>query len=222
MVHKLEKLELATRYRQQGFSYSEIAKIVGVSKGTVSNWLAKKAFSKRVRVENTARAGRANAKRLGLLNKAKAKERDKRYQAALKTAKVEYRHYRANSLFTAGLALYIASGGKTSNGVIRLSSRDPAVHRIFYKFATQFLGADRAQVRFWLLLYPTHSETVCMREWSKLAKVHATQWYKNQFVESRSSKPTLHFGVGNTIIGDTVLKQKLDLWIELAKKELQK
>ena len=222
MVRNTEKYDLATHYRQRGFSYTEIAKIVGVSKSTVSVWLAKKAFSKRVRSENVVRAGRENAKRLALLHKAKTKERERRYAESLKTATTEYRHYKANPLFIAGLVLYMAPGGHTQSGPIRITSSQIESHRIFQKFARQFLGIERTQVKFWLLLYPDLSETTCVREWTKGLKLKPEQWYKNQTVKSRSSKPALHFGVGNTIIGGTVLKRRLDLWVKLATIELQK
>ncbi len=222
MVRNKEKLELATRYRKQGFSYSEIAAIVGVSKGTVSRWLSKQAFSKRVRTENTIRAGRDNARRLSLLNKAKANERVRRYEESLKTARTEYRHYKASPLFVAGLMLYLNASNHNQAGPIRVSSLQPSVHRIFQKFALQFLGADRAQIKFWILLYPDQSESVCAREWARQLRLQPAQWYKNQVVTRKSSKQTLHFGVGNTIIGSTLLKRKLELWVELATKELKK
>jgi predicted transcriptional regulator len=184
MVHNSEKLALATRYRQQGYSYTEIAAIVGVSKATVSNWLAKKPFSKRVRVENTARAGRANAKRLSLLNKAKAKEREKRYQTALKTARTEYRHYKSHPLFVAGLTVYMCTGGHKDKHVVRLSSVSSPLHRIFQTFAEQFLGVTKDHIRFWLLLYPTHVEKQCYEHWATALRLPPTYWYKHQVIES--------------------------------------
>src|SRR5688572_10565663 len=109
MVRDAKKLELATHYRKRGYSYTEISQLCGVSKSTVSAWLAKKAFSKSVKLDNQIKAGKANAKRLDLLNKAKTKERSKRYTEALKGADTEYRHYRTNPLFIAGLMLYLAN-----------------------------------------------------------------------------------------------------------------
>ena len=58
-----------------------------------------------------------------------------------------------------------------------------------------------------------------MKYWSKKTGISVAQFYKSQVIEGRSKKRTLHFGVGNTIIGSTLLKKKLDLWISLALKE---
>jgi transposase-like protein len=222
MVRNTEKLDLATQYRKRGYSYSEIAKICGVSKGTLSNWFAKKAFSKRVMAENTARSGRANAKRLQLINKARQKDRIRTYDTALKVADTEYRHYRHNPLFMAGLMLYLADGDRSPSPTIRLSTTSIPVHTLFRRFAKQFLTVHSEDIRFWLLLYPQQSESDCVKIWSKNLKVRPEQWYKNQKIASRSTKEALHFGVGNTIIGSTLLKKKLLYWIEKATKELAK
>jgi predicted transcriptional regulator len=222
MVRDEEKYQLATHYRKRGFSYSEIAKLCGVSKGTVSNWFAKKAFSKKVKKDNIEKAARENVKRIGLVNKARQSEREKRYQEVERAAKTEFRHYKTNPKFMAALMLYLAQGDTTNPRLIRLSDSRPEVHVIFNKFAKSFLGVSYDQIRFWLLLYPTHKEAVCVRLWSQKLKLTREQFYKNQVVSGESKRETLQSGVGNTIIGSTVLKRKLNIWLELATKELQK
>ncbi len=222
MVRDEEKYQLATYYRKRGFSYSEVAKIVGVSKGTLSAWFAKKQFSKKVKKDNVIKAGKENVKRVTLLNKARNKEREKVYVAARKQAEVEYKHYKLNPLFMAGLMLYVGVGDHKQNSLIRLSNSRTGVHGVFIKFAIDFLGVTKDQIHFWLLLYPAMSEAECMRVWSKTIKLPTKQFYKTQVVQGKSSKETLQYGVGNTIISSTVLKHKLSRWIELATKELQK
>ncbi len=222
MVRNEEKYQLATYYRKRGFSYAEISKIVGVSKGTVSNWLSQKTFSKKVKKENVERAARENVKRISLLNKARQAERTTRYREAVRSASTEYKHYKQNPLFTAGLMLYLGSGDTKDPNTIRFSSSTTAQHRIFHKFTREFLGAEAGQIKFWLLLYHDLSETKCRAEWTKQLRLKPEQWYKNQMLQAQQRRPTLHCGVGNTIIGSTVLKHKLNRWIELATKELSK
>jgi len=220
MVRDSKKLELATYYRKQGYSYSEIAQICGVSKSTVSAWLAKKAFSKSVKLDNQIKAGKANAKRLGLLNKSKSKERSKRYAEALKTSNTEYRHYLANPLFVAGLMLYLASGDKSNKSTIRISTSNLDSHRIFIKFATTYLGISKSEIKFWLLLNNKHIENQSLSHWLKGLKLSKDQCYKTQITVSNTVRSPLHYGTGNTIIGSTVLKLKLMRWLELAVKGL--
>jgi len=70
-----------------------------------------------------------------------------------------------------------------------------------------------------LVLYPAHSESVCMKRWSKALKLPYKQFHRTQVITSTQAKP-LHFGVGNTIIGSTGLKRKLQTWIDLIQKDL--
>lgn len=219
MVQNLEKLELATQYRKRGFSYSEIANICGVSKATVSNWLAKKSFSKKVKQDNIRKAGQENKKRLALLNKARATERKKRLLEAEKAAKTEFKHYRTNPLFIAGIMLYLASGDLSSTTRIRLTSANPAEHKIFIKFLTDFCGLSKSEIRFWLLLPSGSSEPSLTTQWSKAIALPKGRFGKAQFISSAKKDP-LHIGSGNTIIAGTVLKHKLLYWVQLTLKEL--
>jgi len=222
MVHNIEKLEKARDFRKRGFSYSEIAKVVGVSKSTISNWFGKKSFSKQVRIDNEKRARRDNMKRLTIINKYRKHEREKRYLEAVKSDTVEYKHYKPSPLFVAGLMLYAGKGDKDTSRLIRLTDSNPALHRIFIKFAIEFLGVSQKDIRLWLLLYPKMSINDCIKAWSKVTRIPQTQFYKTQVVDNKSEKRTLHIGVGNTIIGNAYLKRKLTRWIELASSEWSK
>lgn len=219
MVRDEEKLAMATQFRKRGFSYSEIAKICGVSKGTVSNWLAKKAFSKRVKQDNVVKAARENVKRIGLLNKAKSAERQKRYKEAVHGATTEFKHYRKDALFIAGLMLYLASGDKQSSTRIRLTSKNADEHKVFIKFLVDYAGLKKTDIKLWLMLPTGTDEQTTVKDWSKKIALPKAQFGKTQFL-SQSKKVPLHNGTGNTIIANTVLKHKLNRWIELALKEV--
>jgi hypothetical protein len=82
------------------------------------------------------------------------------------------------------------------------------------------LGVPKASIRFWLLLYPDLDEVTCMKHWCKKTGLNAGQFYKNQVINGRSTKRTLHFGVGNTIVSNILLKKKLQRWSELLNKDI--
>ena len=220
MVRNEETYQQAVEFRKRGFTYSEIAKICGVSKSTVSAWLSKQAFSKRVKADNIEKAARDNKKRIALLNKARTTERTARYAEAKRSAETEFRHYKKDSLFMAGLMLYVGAGDRTDVRQIRLASAQLDIHQLFVRFAREYLGVEKTAIHFWLLLYPDLDEAKCMRVWSRKLGISPAQFYKNQVIQGKHKKQVLHYGVGNTIIGNTVLKQKLNRWIELATKEL--
>ena len=220
MVRLEKQYAQAVEFRKRGFTYSEIAKITGVSTATVANWLSKKAFSKRIKEDNIRRAAKENAKRIGLLNKARGNQYKRLYIEAEAAAALEYRHFKKESLFIAGLMLCVSEGDHSNPRLIRITSANQDVHRIFIKFLVEYLGVPREKIRFWLLLYPDLNEEACVKSWSKALKISPLNFYKNQVIQGRSKKRTLHHGVGNTIIGNAVLKRKLMKWIELATKEL--
>jgi DNA-binding transcriptional MerR regulator len=219
MVRNPEKLEQALAFRKRGFTLEEIAKICEVSKSTVSKWLKNNAFSADITKQNKRRAGQENAKRLKLMSKTRTTERRNRYLEIERSAETEFKHYKRDPLFMAGLMLYEAIGDTTDERMIRLSTSRMSVHRTFISFALEYLGVSKNKIKFWLMLYPSHSEEACMKKWHKATTLPYSQFYKNHIIQGKSSKPTLHHGVGNTIIGSTVLKRKLNRWLELVAKE---
>ncbi len=219
MVRNKEKYEQALQFRKRGFTYSEISKICDVSKSTVSNWFSKQKFSKQIAKDNSAKAARDNKGRILLLNKAKKAERAKRYNEAIKSAETEFKHYKTNSLFIAGLSVYMVAGDAKDSSPIRLSSNNPSAHAIFIKFATEYLGVDKNQINFWLILSGKTKLETAMRYWSRQIGVSVARFGKTQFVNPKSK--SLRKGTGNTIIGSTVLKRKLMRWIDLVEKGLK-
>jgi predicted transcriptional regulator len=220
MVRNPEKFEQALAFRKRGFTLQEIAKICDVSKSTVSKWLKNNAISSDITKQNKRRAGQENAKRLKLMSKTRSTERLNQYKQIERSAETEFKHYKKDPLFIAGLMLYAAAGDATTDAVIRLSSARMSLHKTFVAFATSYLGVEKKKIKFWLLLYPTHNEEVCMKKWHKVISIPYSQSYKNHIIQGKSNKPTLHHGVGNTIIGSTVLKHKLNHWLKLVEKEL--
>ena len=219
MIRKSAQFTQACEFRKRGFTYEEIAKIVGVSKGTVSNWLSRETWSQSIAQDNRKRVSRENSKRISLLNKARGNQFKKLYAEAERSAVTEFRHYRHNPLFIAGIMLYLSDGGTSEGHRIRITSVRKDVHRIFIRFACEYLGVPREKVRFWLLLHANHDPLPISRAWSKILKIPLSQFHKYQVSKGEIKKHTLHDGVGNTIIGGAVLKKRLNTWIELALKE---
>lgn len=220
--YKQEAYEQAVAFRKRGFTYAEIAKICNVSKGTVSNWLKDQSFSRQVAKDNTKRAVDANKKRLVSINKARNTERKAQYAEIVRLAKVEYQNYRSSPLFMSGLMLYSCEGDTQNERLIRLTSSRVDLHRIFISFLTTYLGVARPSIRFWLLLYPDLDEVTCMKHWCKKTTLSPAQFYKNQIIEGRGAKRTLHFGIGNTVISNILLKKKLSCWLELFNRDIVK
>ena len=185
MVRNEEKYEQAVQFRKRGFTLAEIAKICDVSKSTVSKWLKNKAFSADISKQNKRRASQDNAKRLKLVNKARSNERGKRYKEAEQSAVTEYKHYKNDPLFVAGLMLYQASGDMIDERTIRLSTTTMETHAIFIAFLREYMGVTTDSIRFWLLLYPGHQEEACMRQWKRKTGLAYSQFHKTQFIKNK-------------------------------------
>ncbi len=221
MARKLhEAYEQVLQLRRRGFTYTEIANICNVSRGSVSNWLRPQSFSETITIENQRRAVVENKKRLILLNKARSTERRKQYAEAERLAAVEYQNYRTSPQFMAGLGVYLSVGDMTHPHLLRLTSSKPELHKIFIKLAISYLGVTQSSIHFWLLLHPDLVTADCARHWSKQTGLSADQFYKHQVIGKKSPTRTLRFGCGNTIIASTLLKRKLQIWLSLAKQEL--
>jgi transcriptional regulator with XRE-family HTH domain len=219
--YKKEAYEQAIAFRRRGFTYSEIAKICGVSISTVSAWLKPLPFAADITAQNKARAAQDNKKRMVSINKARTAERARQYEQIVRMAETEYQNYKQASLFVAGLTLYLSLGDSAHSRLIRLTDSRPELHKLFHTFVVTYLGIEKSGLKFWLLLYPDLDEVACMKYWSKKTGLSVAHFYKSQVIQGRSQKRTLHFGVGNTIIGSTLLKKKLTRWCELLQNELQ-
>lgn len=221
MVRNEENYDQAVRLRERGFTLQEIAKVCDVSKSTVSKWLKNNAISATVTQQNKRRAGQENAKRLRLVNKTRDTQRASHYSELERSAVTEFKHYKTDPLFVAGLMLYVGLGDRMGKSTIRLSSTHMDTHAIFIRFIREYLGIELSKVRVQLVLYPSHKESVCMKRWAKALKLPYQQFHRTQIIGSTQTK-SLHFGVGNTIIGSTGLKRKLITWIDLLQKDLTK
>ncbi len=219
MIRKSAQYEQAVQLRKRGFTYGEIAKIVDVSKSTISLWLSRETWSQKVTEDNVRRSAKENSKRISLLNTARGNQNKRLYAEAERSAVTEYKHYKNNPLFVAGLAIYSGMGDLDVAHPVRLTTSRKDAQRIFIKFMHEYLGVPREKIRFWLLLYPAHKPLSCTRVWSKAIKLPLSQFHRYQIIENKVKTSTLHDGVGNTIIGGTVLKKKLLKWVELAQKD---
>lgn len=220
--YKKKAYEEARLFRQRGFTYSEIAKICNVSRSTVSNWFKHEPFSKAVASQNQQKAVKENQKRLTVINKARQTERKRQTADVLRTAETEYKHYRHNPLFVAGLTVYLAEGDLTDKHLIRLSSARPELEQVFIKFLVDFLAVEKKSIRIWLLLYPDLDEIACMKHWNKKTGLSPAQFHKNQYVQGRGQKATIHHGIANVLVGNTLMKKKLLKWLEILQKDLKK
>lgn len=222
MVHN-ENKNLAISLRRQGKSYSEISKITGTPKGTLSGWFSGLGWSLKISTNNTESSIAKSKIRIEKMNIARKKLLDNRYKEAQIEATQEFNLHRNNKYFVAGLMLYLGEGDKTlDSNLVRISNADPVVLKIFNRFLKEFCAIPIEKIRFWALLYPDLDIDTCKKFWMKELELTERNLYKFQVIKGRHTKKNLRYGVGNTILGNKFLKVKLLEWIRLSGLELSK
>lgn len=220
----MKKIRLnATKLRKQGKSYSEINKLLGVPKGTLSSWFKNIEWSRNISKQNIDTSRIKNSERIKKLNKIRSCKLEKSYQEAKIEATKEYEEYKNQPVFIAGLMLYLGEGDKTNaNNLVRIANIDFYVLKIFLKFLVSFCGISKSKIRFWVLLYPDLDLKECEEKWQKELNLNKENFYKAQRIKGRHKTKRLIYGVGNIILGDKRLKIKILKWIELLSKDLSK
>lgn len=208
-----DKKDKAFELRKIGHTYTYISETLNVPKSTLSDWFAYHPWSEEIRERNSTISAKKNVQNLNEKTKNKLKEK---YKKAEKKAEEEFKKYKNDPLFVAGLMLYIGEGDKNIiDGMIRISNIDPNVIKIFMLFLDKFFFVKKEKVKFWILLYPDLDEKKCKIWWKNKLQIETKNFYKNQIIKGKHKKKRLQYGVGNIILSNKFLKTKLLKWIDL-------
>lgn len=170
MKRKKEEWLRAIKLRKQGYSYSEIRKVVPVAKSSLSRWFkeARMTFSKehyeiqtQKRVENYF---------VGLIAANETKRR-KREQEINKTIK-ELRKYFSDDFFAAGIMLYESEGSK--GDAAHFSNSDYRLVLAFLKFLEKYFKISRTtNVRFAVYIHVSRRDDInrILSFWTKKLKI---------------------------------------------------
>ena len=207
----------AFELRKQGKTYREIEKLLGVSRSTLCDWFRNQEWSKHIKKSNIDRHIKISIEHLNKMNEGRRIMLEKKYQKIEEDAEKEFNIYKNDPLFTAGLMLYAGEGDKLQKSVIRLANTDFNLHKVFIRFALEFLKIKLSNVKFSILLYPDLDIKKCKDKWSKELNIPLSNFHKPQIIQGKEKIKRLHFGVGSTIICDSFLKVKLLKWIDFYK-----
>ena len=95
----------ALQLRSLGKSYSEIKNLFGVPKSTLSDWLHKTHWSKKIKHILAEKAQEKNTIRLRNLNKIRGGHLARLYREARNEAKEEFEHFKLYPTFISGIAI---------------------------------------------------------------------------------------------------------------------
>lgn len=213
------KYARACELRRAGWSYSMITEELGVNQSTLSGWLRDVPVEDRTVIEGRSRAAR----------KVSGQKNSARFQAQAQQARDEgLREIQAlfadglteRELFLVGLTLYWGEGAKTQT-TIALGNADPAIIKLFMRWARESLRITEDRFRAGLYCYPDTDIPKAQSYWSEITGIPLHHFYEAQ-VDTRTNKRTenqgklphgtLHVKIGGK--GRADLHRKILTWIE--------
>ncbi len=199
--------------RQQGKSYSQIKKTLGVSKSTLSLWLQNYPLTKEqidmLRGKNPARIEKYRATMI--------RKKQTRLDKFLKTARKKWLSYSKRELFIAGLFLYWGEGSKSLNAQTSISNTNPKVLKFALYWLNKALRIPKEKIRVFLHLYKDMEIDKELRYWSNELKIPLGQFGKPYIKASRRiglDQKGFGHGTCNLAVNNARLKERIIMTIE--------
>lgn len=204
----------ALALRRSGKSYNFISSDLNIPKSTLSEWFSKSKWSKTLSRELNAKAFERNRSKFQKMNEANKKRWELWRENARKEAVVEFKKYKDDILFCAGIMIYWGEGDKNPKLPVRISNTDPELLKIFTKFLKKFAPDISHKIKAHVILYPDLNETECKAYWSSRVGIGLESFYKTQHIIGRHKTRRIGYGIGAVTVSSGQLKQKILKWIE--------
>lgn len=201
--------------RKAGSSLGDIARRLGVSKGSVSFWVRDIALTQEQRAKNTARGFSRDA--VEKRRTTRIQQTKKKHLAVFLEAQKEVRVLKQKSLWLLGVALYWGEGTKTFRGNVSIANSDPAIIKIMMQFFREILKVSELKFRCHVHTFSHQSARKAELYWSGVTGIPVQQFYKTyskKSVASTNKRDTLPYGTVGIYISDTALQLKMLGWIE--------
>jgi predicted transcriptional regulator len=201
--------EKALALRKREYSYSQIKKILKISKSTLSYWLRDYPLSKK-RIRELRDW---NEQRIKRYRETMKQKREKRLNIFYQEQKRLIFPLSKRELYLAGLFLYWGEGAKTMSSMLCISNTDPSIIKFFIFWLHKTFGVEKDKMRVNLQLYNDMNIEKEMAYWSATLKIPLSQFNK-PYVKITSSERINHkggFGHGtcNVKMGDVRLFEKI-------------
>lgn len=206
--------EKAINLRKQGMSYSQIKKILKVSKGTLSLWLRDYPLSK----QRIRELRDWNEQRIEKCRETKRKKKEERLKNFYQQQKKFIFPLNKREFYLAGLFLYWGEGSKSAPTALSISNTDPSVIKFFIAWLIKSLKVPQEKLGVQLHLYNDMNIDKEIEYWSKTLKIPIKQ-FTRPYIKKTSSKRINHkgsFGHGtcNARIGGARLAERAHMSIK--------
>jgi transposase len=219
MIAKSIEHEKSVSLRKEGYSYSEIAQHVQVSKASLSLWLSKviidEKFVKRL----------ANKKVSGQQKGAAARKRIRvaRESAIIARSSSEIVKISRRELWLLGTIAYWCEGSKQKeNNVsarVSFSNSDPFLTRLFVKWLKEICKVAENTITYTICIHETADVKRAIKYWSQNLSIHPNR-FENTVLKRHSIKTNRkntgdkYYGLARiTVRKSTDLNRKITGWI---------
>lgn len=210
MARKKDR-EKALILRKNGKSYSQIKKILKVSKSTLSAWLKDYPLSE----ERIRELRDHNAQRIEKYCRTRRRKKEERLNKCFKEEKKIIFPINEKEIYLAGLFLYWGEGAKTRWVELALSNTDPAVIKFFIFWLTSSLKVPREKLTVRLHLYKDMDVNSEIKYWSKNLCFPVEQfkksYIKNTLLKDINYKGGYGHGTCNLRVGNARLSEKVHM-----------
>ena len=184
--------EKVIKLRLKGSSYSQIKETLGISKSTLSGWLADYPLSP----ERIKELRDKNPRRIENYIRTMKKKREVKYARAYDKAKKDIAKLSKRDMYIAGLCLYWGEGFKTKVGSTALSNTDPGMIIFFIKWL-ETMGISKIKLKANLHLYKDMNEEKEINFWSRTIGLPKNQFRRPYIKKSNISDITYKNGFGH-------------------------
>lgn len=203
---------------KQELSYSQIKKILKVSKSTLSLWLRDYPLSEKKINELQQQGWKKGEAGIERFRNTMKRKREKRLKEIYERQKKTILPLNNQGLFIAGLFLYWGEGAKSKRTGLSISNTDPSVIKFFIYWLDKSLSVPKKKIKIYLHLYSDMKIGKEMEFWSKILKIPLIQ-FGRPYIKKNSSKRINHkggFGHGtcNVRINSVPLAEKIFMSIK--------
>ena len=204
--------------KQKEMSYSQIKKILRVSKSTLSYWLRDYPLSEQ-RIKELQKIGMPRSEQaIEKFRETMKQKRGKRLAEIYKTQKKLILPLSNREFFISGLLLYWGEGTKSRRDILSISNSDPSVIQFFIHWLNKSLNVSKEKMRVRLHLYNDMNINKEMEFWSRVLKIPLSQFGRPYIKESSSERINHKGGFGhgtcNVTINSVLLAEKVFMSIK--------
>jgi len=210
---KIKERRRVITLRKEGKTFSEIRKIVKVSKSTLSIWLKPYPLS----YEQLLRVNKMKYRAIERFRETMREKRKKRLESYFKEIKHKLLPFSKKNLLIAGLFLYWGEGNKASSHTININNTDPSVLKFAKYWYAKALDIKEKNMKIYLHLYKDMNIIKEINYWSKQLHIPKSQFIKPYIKESKKSDlDQKGFGHGTCalVVHNTVIKEKILMGIQ--------